>query len=85
MKYVCEACNKVFETREEAEACEKIHEQEKAVKVAAKEEEKALSEALSAFIVKHKEYPRIELTSEARNVLAQGSVSRIIDFLCEML
>lgn len=85
MKYVCETCNKVFSTHEEAEACEKVHEQEMEAESVMEAEAEEISKAVSSFVVKHKRKPGIVLTDEASAILLDNSTGRIVDLFRELL
>lgn len=85
MKYVCETCNKVFSTHEEAEVCEKAHEREREAESVMEAEAEEISKAVSAFVVKYKRKPGIVLTDEASAVLFDNSTNRIADLLWELL
>lgn len=84
MKYVCEICNKQFNTVDEAERCEVAHKKERAQVAAKASAETKINEAVNAFVARYKVIPRVELTTENQNLFI-GELDGVLDFLMELL
>lgn len=75
MKYLCEICNKQFDTPDEARVCEYTHKKEQmnqAVKEAAAAK---ISDAINAFIAKYGEAPAIHFTDENEEIVLSTVVN----------
>lgn len=83
MKYICEICNKKFDTPEEAQNCEAIHKKSEAMTA----EEKVISDAINAFIAKRKSLPYIELNKTSRDIMfaeIEGTINEAFDLLTSL-
>lgn len=77
MKFICETCEKKYDTPEAAAMCEKSHEVDDAKNV----EAKAISDAVNEFYAKYGVLPNIELNDATR----QGLHGEFIHGLSEVL
>ena len=90
MKYICEICNKQYATVSEAEQCELAHKKKTAEESAKTTAETKISDAVNAYITKHKECPNIDITPENQKLIIgnitdklEKTFDMLFDVLCE--
>lgn len=90
MKYICEICNKQYDTVAGAEQCELAHKKEALEASAKNSAEAAISDAVNAYVAKFKEFPSIEIAPENKKFLISGLAEKIedafdilVDIFCE--
>lgn len=69
MKYLCEICNKQFDTPDEARVCEYTHKKEQMNQAAKEAAAAKISDAINAFIAKYGEAPSIHFTDENEEIV----------------
>lgn len=88
MKYICEICNKQYDTAAEAEKRELKHKKENVEKSAKTSASAKISDAVNAYVAKYKELPNINIASEnQKNIigdLADG-LEKIFGMLIDVL
>lgn len=90
MKYICEICNKQYDTVEAAEQCELVHKKDDAAKKTQADASAKINDAVNAYVAKYKELPELDLTDKNQKILLEALANKVeetfgmlINMFCE--
>lgn len=84
MKYLCEKCNKQYNSQEEAIKCEMEHEKEAEIAASRGAADRKISDAVNAYIAKFKAMPAVKINAENEDIIydsLRSEICKVFDML----